>query len=74
MTPPFPSASLAAGYVVACVLLAATPGADMAVFVSRTLRGGRAQGLAALAGAINGLLIHSDRRRGRLVGVARRIG
>jgi len=59
MLPFFPSPSLAAGYVVACVLLAATPGADMAVFVSRTLRGGRAQGLAALGGAINGLLIHS---------------
>ena len=59
MTPLFPSASLAAGYVAACALLAATPGPDMAVFISRTLRGGRAQGFAALGGAINGLFIHS---------------
>jgi len=59
VTPLFPSASLGAGYVVACLLLAVTPGPDMAVFISRTLRGGRAQGFAALGGAINGLLIHS---------------
>jgi len=59
VTPLFPSASLAAGYFVACLLLALTPGADMAVFLARTLRGGRAQGFAALGGAINGLFIHS---------------
>jgi threonine/homoserine/homoserine lactone efflux protein len=59
MTPFFPSASLAIGYAVACVLLAATPGADMALFLSRTLSGGKAQGFAAQAGANAGLIVHT---------------
>jgi threonine/homoserine/homoserine lactone efflux protein len=59
MTPFFPSASLAIGYVVACVMLAATPGADMALFLSRTLNGGRGQGFAAQAGANVGLVVHT---------------
>ena len=59
MTPFFPSPSLAAGYCIACLLLAATPGADMAVFLSRTLAGGRMQGFAAQAGANVGLMLHT---------------
>ena len=59
MTPFFPSPSLAAAYFVACFLLAATPGADMALFLSRTLAGGRAQGFAAQAGANVGLVFHT---------------
>jgi threonine/homoserine/homoserine lactone efflux protein len=59
MTPFFPSASLAIGYAVACVLLAATPGADMALFLSRALSGGKAQGFAAQAGANAGLIVHT---------------
>ncbi len=59
MSPFFPSPSLALAYVAACLLLAATPGADMALFLSRTLSGGRAQGFAAQAGANVGLLAHS---------------
>lgn len=59
MTPFFPSPSLAAAYVAACLLLAATPGADMALFLSRTLAGGRAQGFAAQAGANAGLVVHT---------------
>jgi threonine/homoserine/homoserine lactone efflux protein len=59
MTPFFPSSSMAAGYLLACVLLAATPGADMAVFLSRTLGGGRAHGFAAQAGANAGLVVHT---------------
>ncbi len=55
----FPSPSLAAGYLLACLLLAATPGADMALFLSRTLGGGRAQGFAAQAGANAGLVVHT---------------
>ena len=50
---------MAAAYVAACLLLAATPGADMALFLSRTLTGGRAQGFAAQAGANVGLLFHT---------------
>ncbi len=59
MFPIFPSPSLAAGYLLACVLLAATPGADMALFLSRTLAGGRGQGFAAQAGANAGLVVHT---------------
>jgi threonine/homoserine/homoserine lactone efflux protein len=59
MTPFFPSTSLAAGYFIACLLVAATPGADMALFLSRTLAGGRAQGFAAQAGANAGLVVHT---------------
>jgi threonine/homoserine/homoserine lactone efflux protein len=59
MTPFFPSPSLAAAYFAACLLLAATPGADMALFLSRTLAGGRAQGFAAQAGANAGLVVHN---------------
>lgn len=59
MSPIFPSPSLAAGYLIACALLAATPGADMAVFLSRTLAGGRGQGFAAQAGANAGLVVHT---------------
>ena len=59
MTPFFPSPSLAAAYIAACFLLAATPGADMALFLSRTLAGGRAQGFAAQAGANVGLVFHT---------------
>ena len=59
MFPIFPGPTLAAGYLVACVLLAATPGADMALFLSRTLAGGRGQGFAAQAGANAGLVVHT---------------
>ena len=59
MTSVFASASLAAAYVLACFMLAATPGADMALFLSRTLAGGRAQGFAAQAGASVGLVVHT---------------
>ena len=59
MTPFFPSPSLAAAYIIACFLLAATPGADMALFLSRTLVGGRTQGFAAQAGANVGLVVHT---------------
>jgi len=59
MTPFFPSPSLAIAFVAASLILAATPGADMALFLSRTLSGGRAQGFAAQAGANLGLVVHS---------------
>ncbi len=59
MLPFFPTPALAAGYLMACALLAATPGADMALFLSRTLAGGRGQGFAAQAGANAGLVAHT---------------
>lgn len=54
-----PSAAVLAAFAAAGVLLAATPGPDMALFLSRTLGGGRAHGFAALAGAMSGLLVHT---------------
>ena len=54
-----PSLPLLLAYFAACVLLAATPGPDMALFLQRTLSGGRAHGFAALAGAMTGVLAHT---------------
>jgi threonine/homoserine/homoserine lactone efflux protein len=54
-----PSPGVLSAFAVAGVLLAATPGPDMALFLSRTLGGGRGHGMAALAGAMSGLLVHT---------------
>lgn len=54
-----PSPAVLLAFAAAGVLLAATPGPDMALFLSRTLGGGRAHGFAALAGAMTGLLVHT---------------
>jgi threonine/homoserine/homoserine lactone efflux protein len=54
-----PSLPVLSAFAAAGVLLAATPGPDMALFLSRTLGGGRAHGMAALAGAMTGLLVHT---------------
>ena len=55
----FPSPSLFAAFVAASVLLAFTPGPDMALILSRTFAGGRPHGFAALAGAISGAVVHT---------------
>ena len=55
----FPSPSLFAAFVVASVLLALTPGPDMALYLSRTFGGGRSHGFAALLGAMNGVIVHT---------------
>ncbi|MGD0563274.1 MAG: LysE family translocator [Roseiarcus sp.] len=55
----FPSPAVLLAFAAASVLLAATPGPDMALFLSRTLGGGRPHGFAALAGAMTGLLAHT---------------
>jgi threonine/homoserine/homoserine lactone efflux protein len=55
----FPSPAVLLAFAAASVLLAATPGPDMALFLSRTLGGGRSHGFAALAGAMTGLLAHT---------------
>ncbi len=54
-----PSLGVMLAYLAASALLALTPGPDMALFLSRTLSGGRAAGFAALAGAMSGLLAHT---------------
>jgi len=51
--------ALTPAFVGACVLLALTPGPDMAFYVARTLSGGRRLGFAALAGVMAGLLAHA---------------
>ena len=55
----FPSPSLFAAFVVAGVLLALTPGPDMALYLSRTFGGGRSHGYAALLGALSGIVVHT---------------
>jgi threonine/homoserine/homoserine lactone efflux protein len=54
-----PSPTILIAFAAASVLLAATPGPDMALFLSRTLGGGRPHGFAALAGAMTGLIVHT---------------
>jgi threonine/homoserine/homoserine lactone efflux protein len=54
-----PSVPLLLAYFAACALLAATPGPDMALFLQKTLSGGRPHGFAALAGAMTGIFAHT---------------
>ena len=54
-----PSPGLFAAFAAACVLLALTPGPDMALILSRTFGGGRSHGFAALAGALSGVVVHT---------------
>jgi threonine/homoserine/homoserine lactone efflux protein len=54
-----PSVSVLLAFTAAGLLLAATPGPDMALFLSKTIGAGRAHGFAALAGAMTGLLVHT---------------
>jgi threonine/homoserine/homoserine lactone efflux protein len=46
-------------FALAVVVIALTPGPDMAFFVGRALTQGRAAGLAAMAGAFSGILVHT---------------
>jgi threonine/homoserine/homoserine lactone efflux protein len=46
-------------FALAVVVIALTPGPDMAFFLGRALTQGRAAGLAALAGATSGILVHT---------------
>lgn len=45
-------------FAVAAIILAITPGPDMALFISRTVNYGRPHGIAAVLGASSGLLVH----------------
>ena len=49
--------AVAVGFVTACVLLAVTPGPNMALIISSTLGGGLRAGLVTLAGTLSGLAI-----------------
>jgi threonine/homoserine/homoserine lactone efflux protein len=46
-------------FAVAVVVIALTPGPDMTFFLGRVLAQGRAAGLAAMAGASTGILVHT---------------
>ncbi len=46
-------------FALATLILAITPGPDMALFISRTINHGRAHGVASVFGAVSGLLIHT---------------
>jgi threonine/homoserine/homoserine lactone efflux protein len=46
-------------FTVAAVILFATPGPDMSLFLAKTVQGGRAAGIAAMAGAMTGAVVHT---------------
>jgi threonine/homoserine/homoserine lactone efflux protein len=55
-----PSPMVVIAYSGAALLLAATPGPDMALYLSKTLGGGKRFGFAALGGALSGLVVHAS--------------
>jgi threonine/homoserine/homoserine lactone efflux protein len=54
-----PALPVLAGYLFASVVLALTPGPDMTLFLSKTISQSRLAGIASLAGATSGLIVHS---------------
>ena len=58
--PPFvPDLPVILGFALASLVLAITPGPDMALFVSRTMNWGRRHGFATIAGALTGIAVHT---------------
>lgn len=58
--PPFvPDLPVILAFAVATIVLAVTPGPDMALQLSRAINYGRAHGLAAMFGAMTGILVHT---------------
>jgi threonine/homoserine/homoserine lactone efflux protein len=54
-----PDLPVLAAFAVASVVLGLTPGPDMTLFLSKTVAQSRVAGLASLAGATTGIVIHS---------------
>jgi len=54
-----PAGPMLAAFIIASFLLGLTPGPDMALFLSETLKRGRAHGLAAFAGVSTGIGVHA---------------
>lgn len=54
-----PSAAVLLQFTLASIVLTLTPGPDMTLFVGRSLSDGRAAGLACMAGASTGLVVHT---------------
>jgi threonine/homoserine/homoserine lactone efflux protein len=57
--PVLPDPSVLAPFAFAVVVIALTPGPDMTFFVGRALTRGRAAGIAALTGALSGVVVHT---------------
>jgi threonine/homoserine/homoserine lactone efflux protein len=55
-----PDATVLVQFAIASVILAITPGPDMMLFVGRALTYGRAAGLACMAGAMTGIMLHTS--------------
>lgn len=54
-----PEFAIIAQFALATLIIAITPGPDMTLFVGRTLSQGRTAGLACMAGAMSGILVHT---------------
>jgi len=54
-----PGIDVLVAFTAASLILIFTPGADMALFLGETLRGGRKRGFAAMLGVTTGLLVHT---------------
>lgn len=54
-----PSLPVLGAFLLASVALALTPGPDMTLFLSRTIAQSRLAGLASMAGATTGVLVHT---------------
>ncbi|MDJ1159750.1 LysE family translocator [Chelatococcus sp. SYSU_G07232] len=54
-----PDLSVLLTYSLACLVLFATPGPDMSLFLAKTVAGGRKAGIAAMLGAMAGCCIHT---------------
>jgi threonine/homoserine/homoserine lactone efflux protein len=54
-----PELSVILAFAVATIVLAITPGPDMALQLSRAINYGRAHGLAAMFGAMAGIMVHT---------------
>jgi threonine/homoserine/homoserine lactone efflux protein len=54
-----PDLTVILAFAVATVILAITPGPDMALQLSRAINYGRAHGLAAMFGAMAGIMVHT---------------
>lgn len=47
------------GFALAAIVLAITPGPDMALFISRTINFGTSHGFATVLGAVTGIAVHT---------------
>lgn len=54
-----PDLSVIVAFAVATIVLAVTPGPDMALQLSRAINYGRAHGIAAMFGAMAGIMVHT---------------